>query len=188
MTCRACRDVLVALVLRSRRAARQARYSKSWLFLCRNSCARQSVVSWCDVPSGIWALAYKGRGCIVAAVFVSRPVPWIWLCSYRKLWHHPTTTSLVHRTTSDGSWNFGRGGERKTSPSSYITNAHKDMHIFYTGKRCLIEKILRSIRRGRPHPPLNRPLHTTRHKCCNLLNLALIQIANNIGCNETFKP
>ena len=81
------------------------------------------------------------------------------------------------------------GGERKTSPSSYITNAHKDMHIFYTGKRCLIEKILRSIRRGRPPPPpLNRPLHTTRHKCCNLLNLALIQIANNIDCNETFKP
>jgi len=151
-TCRACRDVLVALVLRSRRAARQARYSKSWLFLCRNSCARQSVVSWCDVPSGIWALAYKGRGRIVAAVFcLASSAMSMTLQLSETMWHHPTTTSLLHRTTSGGSWNFGTG--RKTSPSSFITNAHKDMHVFYTGKRCLIEKNSDANFEVRPPPP-----------------------------------
>jgi len=37
--------------------------------------------------------------------------------------------------------------EGKTSPSSFIANAHMDIHVFYTGKGALLKKILRQIDR-----------------------------------------
>jgi len=53
----------------------------------------------------------------------------------------------LHRTTSGGSSNFGRGP--MTSQSSFITNAHKNICVSYMGKKCLIQKILRHGRRQR---------------------------------------
>ena len=166
-TCRACRDVLVALVLRSRRAARQARYSKSWLFLCRNSCARQSVVSWCDVPSGIWALAYKARGRIVAAVFcLASSAMSMTLQLSETMWHHPTTTSLLHRTTSGGSWNFWRGGRHPRRNLSQMQT--RTCMSFIRGKGALLKKILTPILRwGRPPPNPRWICHCTQLNCCN---------------------
>jgi len=112
--------------------------------LCQNSWA----TSWCDVPSGILALAYTVRRRIVLRVtlwplFLSSflPVPWLWLSSYRKLRDIPcTTTSLLNHTISGGSRNFGTGGEdipvviyRK------CTHGHRPTCLLYR-KRCFIEK------------------------------------------------
>jgi len=152
MSCRACHACHACRVVLPDKRDR-ARHD---FLLCQNSWA----TSWCDVPSGIWALACRVRGRIVqppchsvAAVFVFLPIHCAYAMSMifqlsETMWHHPTSPQqhICYIAQPVANHEILEGDE-----DIPVVICHKctQGHVFYTGKRCLIQKILRHGRRQR---------------------------------------